>query len=67
MGLNLLKTGWGSHSDDASTPYLTAAAAIGMQSQEIHLFAKKLDKVLTDMAKNKKSKKTDQNSDNKEN
>eukprot|EP00094_Tigriopus_californicus_P012240 TCALIF_11830-PA protein Name:"Similar to SEPSECS O-phosphoseryl-tRNA(Sec) selenium transferase (Homo sapiens)" AED:0.08 eAED:0.08 QI:0/0/0/0.83/1/1/6/0/440 len=38
---------WGSHWNGTQTPYLTAAAAIGMTSKDIDLFVKRLDKVLT--------------------
>ncbi|CAB4059492.1 SEPSECS [Lepeophtheirus salmonis] len=37
---------WGSHSDDTSVPYLTAAVAIGMTKEDVYAFIKKLDKVL---------------------
>lgn len=39
--------GWGSHSEsNPGTPYLTAAAAVGMTDQDVHLFIKRLEKVL---------------------
>ena len=43
--------GWGSHYDNTDTPYITAAAAIGMTSNDINLFVKRLDKVLTQKTK----------------
>jgi hypothetical protein len=52
-----LSLGWGSHSASMSeTPYLTAAASIGMTKNDIALFVKRLDKVLSD--KTKKSAKS---------
>lgn len=42
---------WGSHYDNTTTPYLTAAAAIGMSAQDIHLFVKRLDKVMATKSK----------------
>jgi len=39
-------TGWGAHTDQPFQAYLTAAAAIGMEEEEIHLFVKRLEKVL---------------------
>lgn len=44
-------TNWGSHSNDYPHPYLTAAAAIGMNRQEIDTFCKRLDKTLTKFKK----------------
>lgn len=38
--------GWGSHYDNSDVPYITAAAAIGMNQNDINLFIKRLDKVL---------------------
>ena len=48
---------WGSHSDEATTPYLTAAAAIGMDRAEVDLFVRKLDKVLAEVKEKRKRKK----------
>lgn len=48
-------TSFGAHCDDYGSPYLTAAAAIGMTSQDIDLFITRLDKVLTKSAKTKDS------------
>ena len=39
--------GFGSHSKEYPCSYLTAAAAIGMQKEDVDLFIKRLDKVLT--------------------
>ena len=39
--------GFGSHSNEYPCSYLTAAAAIGMQKEDVDLFIKRLDKVLT--------------------
>jgi hypothetical protein len=41
-------TGWGAHIASYPTPYLTAAAAIGMGERDIELFTKRLDSALTD-------------------
>lgn len=47
-----LSTGWGSHSAAMSeTPYLTAAASIGMTHEDIALLIKRLDKVLAEKMK----------------
>ena len=44
--------GWGSHSAAmAETPYVTAAASVGMTSEDIALFIKRLDKVLAEINK----------------
>ena len=45
-------TNWGSHYNDYPCAYLTAAAAIGMNSEEIDTFCKRLDKTLTKFKKN---------------
>lgn len=42
---------YGSHCDKYPTAYLTAAAAIGMTRQDVDLFVRRLDKVLTDIHK----------------
>ena len=39
-------SGWGSHSREASAPYLTAAAAVGMTRGDVDAFVRRLDKVL---------------------
>ncbi|XP_033646029.1 O-phosphoseryl-tRNA(Sec) selenium transferase-like [Asterias rubens] len=39
--------GYGSHSDSYPTAYLTAAAAVGITKEDVDLFVKRLDKVLT--------------------
>lgn len=52
-------TSFGAHCDDYGSPYLTAAAAIGMTSQDIDLFITRLDKVLTKSAKTKDSNQVD--------
>ncbi len=46
-------TNWGSHSNQYPCAYLTVAAAIGMESEEIDVFCKKLDKTLTKFKKDK--------------
>jgi len=38
---------WGSHCDTYPFAYFTAAAAIGMNKEEVDIFAKRLDKVFT--------------------
>lgn len=38
---------WGSHSDNYPSSYLTAASALGLQKEEVDVFVRKLDKVLT--------------------
>ncbi|KAL1416624.1 hypothetical protein MTO96_027835 [Rhipicephalus appendiculatus] len=38
---------WGSHSDSYPSSYLTAASALGLQKEEVDVFVRKLDKVLT--------------------
>ncbi|CAL4124064.1 unnamed protein product, partial [Meganyctiphanes norvegica] len=38
--------GWGSHSSNYSHPYLTAAASIGMTSNDVDLFIQRLEKCL---------------------
>lgn len=43
--------GYGSHCDNYPYSYLTAAAAIGMTSQDIELFIKRLDKVMNECLK----------------
>lgn len=44
-------TSFGAHCDAYGSPYLTAAAAIGMTSRDIDLFITRLDKVLTKCVK----------------
>ena len=44
---------WGSHWDKSDTPYLTAAAAIGMTQEDIMTFIRRLDKVLASRSKTK--------------
>ncbi|XP_062612832.1 O-phosphoseryl-tRNA(Sec) selenium transferase-like [Saccostrea cucullata] len=48
-------TSFGAHCDDYGSPYLTAAAAIGMTSRDVDLFITRLDKVLSKCAKAKQS------------
>lgn len=43
--------GYGSHVDAYPTPYLTAAAAIGMQRQEVDVFVERLSKGIKDYKK----------------
>merc|ERR1719510_1537273 len=43
---------WGSHWDKTDTPYLTAAAAIGMTQEDIMTFIRRLDKVMASRSKN---------------
>ena len=43
---NFLVSAWGSHWDKTDTPYLTAAAAIGMTVEDITAFIRRLDKVM---------------------
>lgn len=38
---------WGSHCDNYPSSYLTAASALGLQQEEVDVFVRKLDKVLT--------------------
>lgn len=38
--------GWGKHSDDIDSPYLTIAAGLGVSKEEIMEFVKKLNKLL---------------------
>jgi len=42
---------WGSHWDKTDTPYLTAAAAIGMTVEDITAFIRRLDKVMASRSK----------------
>jgi len=44
---------WGSHWDKTDTPYLTAAAAIGMTPEDITTFIRRLDKVMASRSKTK--------------
>lgn len=44
---------WGSHWDKTDTPYLTAAAAIGMTKEDVMTFARRLDKVMASRSKTK--------------
>ena len=44
---------WGSHWDKTDTPYLTAAAAIGMTPEDILTFIRRLDKVLASRSHSK--------------
>ena len=46
-------SGWGSHSREASAPYLTAAAAGGMTRGDVDAFVRRLDKVLLKAKKSK--------------
>ena len=46
MDYNFLFLAWGSHWDKTDTPYLTAAAAIGMTPEDITTFIRRLDKVM---------------------
>ena len=39
-------SGYGSHSNQYPTGYLTAAAAVGITKEDVDLFTKRLDKVL---------------------
>lgn len=43
--------GYGSHTDAYHTPYLTAAAAIGMERQEVDVFIERLSKGMKDYKK----------------
>jgi O-phospho-L-seryl-tRNASec:L-selenocysteinyl-tRNA synthase len=43
--------GWGSHNSSYSTPYLTVAAGIGMEKEEIDVFLNKLDTTLSEWKK----------------
>lgn len=52
-------TSFGAHCDDYGSPYLTAAAAIGMTSRDTDLFITRLDKVLTKCAKTNDSNQLD--------
>lgn len=52
---------WGSHTSICSTPYLTAAVALGIRKDEIDIFIAKLDKILT---KIKLSQAVAENTDN---
>ena len=45
---------WGSHWDKTESPYLTAAAAIGMTKDDIETFIRRLDKVLASRSKGAK-------------
>ena len=45
--------GFGSHSNDYPCSYLTAAAAIGMEREDVDLFIKRLDKVLLKLSPNR--------------
>ena len=44
---------WGSHWDRTDTPYLTAAAAIGMTEEDIATFIRRLDKVMASRSRTK--------------
>merc|ERR1711976_791774 len=44
---------WGSHWDKTESPYLTAAAAIGMTPEDITTFIRRLDKVMASRSKTK--------------
>ena len=44
---------WGSHWDKTDTPYLTAAAAIGMTQEDIATFVRRLDKVMASRSRTK--------------
>ncbi|XP_038075876.1 O-phosphoseryl-tRNA(Sec) selenium transferase-like [Patiria miniata] len=46
-------TGYGSHCNEYTTGYLTAAAAIGITKEDVDLFVKRLDKVLAKRADKK--------------
>ena len=48
---------FGAHCNEYGTPYLTAAAAIGMTSRDIDLFISRLDKVMSKCAKTNDPKK----------
>lgn len=39
--------GWGAHYSNYPTPYLTAAAALGMRKSDVDLFTHRLDKALS--------------------
>lgn len=43
--------GWGAHTAHCTTPYLTAACAVGVTRAEVDLFAKRLDKVFCQYTK----------------
>merc|ERR1719326_1921818 len=51
--------GYGAHVDEYPTPYLTAAAAIGLTDHEIDVFVQKLDAVLTKIEKSAVDKRQD--------
>ena len=53
--------GFGSHSNEYPCSYLTAAAAIGMERDDVDLFIKRLDKVLTKLSPNTKCENDAQN------
>ena len=54
--MSFLFAAWGSHWDKTETPYLTAAAAIGMSPEDIQTFIRRLDKVLASKSKAKVQK-----------
>lgn len=39
---------WGSHEDTIGSPYLTAAASLGLTTVEINVFVKKLEGIWKD-------------------
>ena len=51
-GLKL--TNWGCHSSTFAHSYLNVAGAVGMQEEEISIFCKRFDSVLTEIEKSKK-------------
>lgn len=42
----MFTAGWGAHYSNYPTPYLTAAAALGMRKSDVDLFTHRLDKAL---------------------
>ena len=49
-----LFTGWGAHTNSYPSAYLTAAAALGMSSDDVDTFLKRLDKCLRKFSKKTK-------------
>lgn len=48
----VIVSGWGAHHSNYSQPYLTAAAALGIQKSDVDLFIERLDKAINKL-KNK--------------
>ena len=51
--MTFITSAWGSHWDKTDTPYLTAAAAIGMTAEDISTFIRRLDKVMASRSRSK--------------